>query len=199
MNLNKLRDEIHDNAVKHGFWEGERSIAECLVLIHSEVSEALEADRNGKYAKGNIKPETIEWMAKTWEKITFLENFILKVKDTFEDELADVVIRCLDLCGHLEIELDPQFSETIEETVKNNDTWFEDMESVPDKLCVVHYRISKCFECRADCTYTLDTKLTDVVACVMELCVDLNIDLLKHVELKMKYNETREYKHGKKY
>lgn len=45
MEFNQLQKEIHGNAVKHGWWEEERPISELLCLIHSEVSEALEAYR----------------------------------------------------------------------------------------------------------------------------------------------------------
>lgn len=37
--------ECHENAVEHGWWEEKRPIPELLCLIHSEVSEALEAYR----------------------------------------------------------------------------------------------------------------------------------------------------------
>lgn len=45
-NLNEFAKEVHQNAIDHGFWEDatdERQIA----LIHSEWSEALQADRSG--------------------------------------------------------------------------------------------------------------------------------------------------------
>lgn len=41
-----IQDKIHQNAVAHGWWATQRTIPELLVLIHSEVSEALEAYRN---------------------------------------------------------------------------------------------------------------------------------------------------------
>lgn len=40
-----LQREIHENAMKKGFWTVSKNIPEKLCLIHSEVSEALEAVR----------------------------------------------------------------------------------------------------------------------------------------------------------
>ena len=39
--FNELRDEVHENAVKHGWWDEERSFGEIIALCHSELSEAL--------------------------------------------------------------------------------------------------------------------------------------------------------------
>lgn len=48
MTINEWVKEIHENAVSHGWWEDERSFAEVAALCHSELSEALEADRKGE-------------------------------------------------------------------------------------------------------------------------------------------------------
>lgn len=48
MNINEFEKEIHKNAVKHCWWDEERSFAEIVALCHSEHSEALEEDRAGK-------------------------------------------------------------------------------------------------------------------------------------------------------
>ena len=47
MEFQSLALEIHENAKAHGWWDTPRSIPELLCLVHSEVSEALEAYRNG--------------------------------------------------------------------------------------------------------------------------------------------------------
>lgn len=50
--LSELVKDIHQNAVKHGWWEEERSFGEIIALCHSELSEALE-----EYRKGNQPDE----------------------------------------------------------------------------------------------------------------------------------------------
>ena len=46
MTIKALQKELHQNALDHGWWEDVRPIPEILCLIHSEVSEALEAYRD---------------------------------------------------------------------------------------------------------------------------------------------------------
>lgn len=98
--INKLSEEIHRNNIDKGFYDDEKNIGEMLALVHSEVSEALEADRINNYTTyGNL--------------ITHLDNggdfktgFEEHVKHTFEDELADIMIRVMDLAKYKNINLE---------------------------------------------------------------------------------------------
>ncbi len=92
--INELAREVHKNAKSKGFFDTEKNIGEMLCLIHSEVSEALEADR-----KGICIPieNRIEWVNELKKDDEFREDFTQIVKDTFEDELADIMIRVMDL------------------------------------------------------------------------------------------------------
>jgi NTP pyrophosphatase (non-canonical NTP hydrolase) len=85
MSLNELAKKIHQNAVNHGWWENERSLPEILMLCVSELSEALEEVRNGHDVK---------------------EVYIKEGKpEGVPTELADCIIRILDYCGHVGIDI----------------------------------------------------------------------------------------------
>lgn len=42
-----MAEVVHENARAKGFWDTDRNFGEMVALIHSEVSEALEAHRHG--------------------------------------------------------------------------------------------------------------------------------------------------------
>jgi NTP pyrophosphatase (non-canonical NTP hydrolase) len=98
--LNVLAERIFDNAKKHGFHKKGENISEKLMLIVSELGEACEALREGKRFFGQA--------AEVVRSVCDLPVVIFEgaVKDTFEDELADVLIRTLDLMYSLGIDID---------------------------------------------------------------------------------------------
>lgn len=86
--LNDLSKQCHENALKHGFWSSDVNHDTTLILskaslIHSEISEFVEAVRHGKKKSDHVPDITLE-----------------------EEELADAIIRILDLAGYLKIDLD---------------------------------------------------------------------------------------------
>lgn len=111
-----LQREVHQNSVDHGFWEASADIPTKIALIHSELSEALEDYRDGKMevyfvetlAEGvNLKIAAGDH-ARYYgggRELSLSEAIADRKPEGFPVELADVVIRCMDLAGHLGIDL----------------------------------------------------------------------------------------------
>jgi NTP pyrophosphatase (non-canonical NTP hydrolase) len=79
------------------------------MLIVTEVAEACEADRKNKHAS-NIQLPTIVISGGVEQIINsknrFSDAFETSIKNTFEDEMADIIIRVLDVCGAMKIDID---------------------------------------------------------------------------------------------
>ncbi|MDD3779605.1 MAG: hypothetical protein PHX26_06065 [Proteiniphilum sp.] len=113
--LNQLRDEIHENAKNKGFWDSPREAGTLLMLCVSELAEAMEADRKDRFAKIDRFDKKLETSRVITEGVilggvtpeaSWLAKFEECIKDTFEDELADTIIRILDICGARGIDID---------------------------------------------------------------------------------------------
>lgn len=128
--LNELSKKISEANNKKGFYDDYNEVLELLsehgtskhidifekaitgqrlALIVSEASEALESDRKNKVFWNN---ETIQQINNYKDYINelndtdFVESFNSNVKDTKEDEIADILIRVLDFCGANDIDID---------------------------------------------------------------------------------------------
>lgn len=102
ISLNEICKRQHEMAKSKGFYEKPRELGTLLMLIVSELGEALEADRKERFAN----MAAFEQYTKTTSEPQKIEAFKLFVKDTLEDELADVFIRMFDLCGYLGIDIE---------------------------------------------------------------------------------------------
>ena len=97
--LNALKEQAYKTAVEHGFHEDVKPVFFYFGLVMSEAGEAINADRKGLHAdaKGFEEDEA--------NGLPFAENFKKHIKDSVEDEIADIVIRLLDFAGLKEYEL----------------------------------------------------------------------------------------------
>lgn len=189
MNLNELRDRAYKNACEHGFHEEEYSDDHYLMLVICELAEAVEADRSNTWNRR----AKVDWFKKkiaTSRICQGLDPTISKergyevaynetIKGSIEEELADAVIRLLDLAGLRGIDL--------------------------SEVTVVDTCLDMAFPLRifnmVSGLYNtpLESAIDDVLFDIFSYCKYMKIDLLWHIEMKMKYNELREYKHGKRY
>lgn len=97
--LTSWSKEVHQANVDKGFYEKPKEFGTLLMLITSELAEALEADRHSMTADLNHFNELID------DGHDFVKVFKETVKDSIEDEMADALIRILDTCGYMKIDL----------------------------------------------------------------------------------------------
>lgn len=112
MNINELAKEVHENAVKHGRWEKPPTLPEALCLIHAELSEALEEYRDGNplvYGTCALAAEDCRF----YEICDNVGHPDAKGEkegsckpEGIAVELADVILRTLDLMAALGVDVD---------------------------------------------------------------------------------------------
>ncbi len=83
MRIAEIQTRVHETAVEHGWWEQPRPVGEVLMLMVTELAEAMEA-----YRDGNPESDKIPGYSK------------------LEEELADVIIRVLDFAGGAELDIE---------------------------------------------------------------------------------------------
>ena len=194
INLNELRDRAYKTACEHGFHDEELSNEYCLCLVISELMEAVEADRKGrvgKKCKTRFEMEYNRYSALVEEEKRFKCSFEKNVKDTLPDELSDAVIRLLDLCGLRKIDIE-NFTEDMLYEAEGSCTDETFTESI--------YAISTIpIRCEYEYDSLLENQLNSMILAIFGLAKHMNIDLLWHIEQKMRYNELRSKLNGKRY
>lgn len=104
--LNILSKKIYQANKEKGFWDQERNVGEMLMLITGELSEGLESLRKGRVMDSDRLMSYLEQADAIHREGGFaVDCFESQIKDTFEDEIADALIRILDLCGGMGIDI----------------------------------------------------------------------------------------------
>ncbi len=113
LDWNQLAEEMHQNAVDHGWYKQAPSMASVLVNIHAELSEAWEEFRNHRPMvyypcnDGSVCWEEENEGGTCIDKA--LENDRCYHKSRKPEgiaiELTDAVIRMLDFCGHEQLDI----------------------------------------------------------------------------------------------
>lgn len=178
--FNELAARAYACAKAKGFHDVKHTDGHYIMLVMCELAEAVEADRNGRRADR----KTYEFLLAEYGEPLMAHLFEMNIKDSVEDELSDAVIRLLDYVGMTGLNIMRKLTdgEIIEDNFKKKERRIitEQIYDVVSGLCN-------------------DGLVEFVLFDIFDLAFQHDIDLMWYVKEKMKYNETREYMHGKKY
>lgn len=173
--LNILRDQAFDTASRHGYHTEECRPAFWLGLVVSECGECIHADREDRHATESQYYD-VSRLYVHQSLDAFREAFENDIKNTVEDEFADIIIRLLDFAGnyHIQLEYDPTvYSEEDINDIK--------AESIPSIMFVITGYLTSIFYLEMfDCAFKKIYNTGEALFGVEELW--------KHVKLKMEYN-----------
>lgn len=178
-------EATHKNAIEHGWHSPSPSIRTCLMLVITEAAEAVEAYRKdgraNKQAYLDIVARPKEKPVRDFSEVEFCKN----IKNTIEDELADICIRIFDIQGACGIGV------SIPEGVIDDAIQFNKNLSFPEMIFeLIEYLYLKDFP--------LQGKLSAMLVSVIAISELMEIDLPFFIETKMRYNKNRPYRHGNK-
>lgn len=163
MNHQQLIERSHRQAVEKGFWETPLTFDMAMALIISEIAEALEAFRKGRMNPDWNKPE--------------------EIKESWECEIADAMIRIYDWCGRnkLDVSAFPEHDVKFTENEgKNFMILFENVIGIYN-----------------DATQTWS--LNYLLSSLYKYAEYHNINIERFILWKLDYNLSRPFKHGKQF
>lgn len=135
------------------------------------ISELCEAIEADRKGK-RAKMDAFEFL----NEGIFESAFRVYIKDTVEDELADAIIRLLSISKKFNINA---YCDNTRPMIWSN-SFLSNITTLIDGII-------------------LRDDLSVMIIKIESLCLYMGFDVWKYVELKLEYNKTREYKHGKKY
>lgn len=183
--LADLTAEIREINVSHG-WRpaeggpGENTFGDYLALLHSEISEALEAYRDHRLEDA------------TTRAVPGSDNRLIAKPEGVGSELADVVIRLLDMCdvfGLVPFDMDCELADV---TPLDRPDFAV---SFGDHLAWLHFRIAAIDPVPDGRRYD-GGPLSFTLRALVAVAERYGIDLTAEVERKIAYNRTRSFQHG---
>ncbi len=184
----------HKTAVEHGFWDDTPNYEHLAMLVITELSEAIDADRHDRHA------DTDEYEA----GCAFVNKYIIApddrikgcktayedyVKDTVEGELADACIRIMDMMGYYKISFilrDNRFTSDLDNTFTSD---------LDKPLCEFCFRVTEALMAPHGEIYACQKALNMLLG----YAEHIGIDIKWHIHEKMAYNEQRPRLNGKYY
>lgn len=189
--LEVLSKQAFESANNKGFYPGTGTTFHLMFII-VEMSEVLQADRKDRHGSVEDYESEIE-MGR--DISTAYRNTL---EGTVESEFADIAIRILSLLGSI---MDSEKAEIMEDEDLIDEYKLAEFIFGFDLVEDLYRLIEKIGVCDLDDSpnWYLVKHLQEILVDIFAIAHSNNINLMEHIRLKMKYNETHPYLHGYKY
>ena len=192
MNIRELQKDAHTISKDLGWWDDERTFGDLIALVHSELSEALEAYR--------------ERRLESWETVTpiliddIYSGAAIRKPEGVASELADVVIRVADMAEHYGVDVNRESEGLIYDLLlieacdqaKSFGDWIALSHAFAAQTALVFTGWNGVVE------HVWAGELAAVLYIIRRMAAHYGIDLDAAIETKMAYNRTRSHRHGGK-
>jgi NTP pyrophosphatase (non-canonical NTP hydrolase) len=215
VNLDELVSTSYEIAKSKGWWDKPRSFAALTLLMQSEISEALEDYRSNKglnevwYENAKSKAPRCHCGTDHGEGCE-MHHYLMpdghctcyvthKKPCGIPSELADVVIRVADFCGHHKLVLSPasksiigqkDFEQALAESAACISDAYRDLSKIDTKVQDLWYSGSF--------GVSVSFSLSKAVEHLLFTCEANDINIWKAIEEKTAFNRTRPERHGNK-
>ena len=216
MTLNELRDACHNTAVSKGWWPADRDFGEMMMLVVTEIAEAMEESR-----RPGFDPKLV-WMDNSFAAHPFDPRILPylpgngRKPEGFGIELADAFIRVVDTAGRQKVDLhnircrvcqEPHFCETMDHLMLNA-IWHSQSgeastpSTIGASLLQITSRVCLSYEmelaAKLVAVEPLSTRLAQILLSIATVAARYGVDLNDAIHIKMQYNSGRPFRHGNK-
>lgn len=190
MKLRDMIEKIHENAVEHGWWDGPKPENEIIALIHTEWSEAVEEARRGRPLRYKTKLYGMNTRAVTPLDPDYGDSF--GKPEGAAVEFADGAIRIMDYLGHIGYETEAEL-----------ETLWKLPNKVPEDVAgaaaYIHQLTSFSLRNPTGEASIYPIALIGAMQAALTWIYQRGMDPEEIIREKNAYNETRPYRHGKKF
>jgi NTP pyrophosphatase (non-canonical NTP hydrolase) len=182
--LAAMTTEVLEWCQSKGWYDKPVSFGEAMALLHSEVSEAIEAWRKWGLADSTDPVDEPNCTPKP---------------EGVGSEFADILIRLLDDCGRFGVDLEDEVRRHAGR-YGLHDSFLENMNALHGLIALASmgYELDGPDAVLAGAGADWRVQFAAIYVFLRQCCETYGIDLQAEYERKMTYNRTRPYRHGKR-